>query len=218
MDYFIVLYRTFIFYIIITIIYRFMGKREIGQLGIVDLIVSILIAELAAMSIDNRNESIFLSILPIAFLVGVQIFLSFISLKSSVVRNIFDGNPSIIINSGKINFNEMIKQRYNLEDLLTQLREKSIKSIEEVDYAILETSGKLSVFRKKAKQKGEYPIPLILDGIINYDTLKQIKKNVSWLNDSLKKENVNLENVFYAFYRNNQLYIIKSNEVRKQHD
>ena len=153
MDYLIVLSRTLLFYIIITIIYRFMGKREIGQLGIVDLIVSILIAELAAISIDNREESVFLSILPIVLLVVIQVGMSYISLKSSKIRNAFDGNPSVIINNGRLNFNEMVRQRYNLEDLLTQLRDKNIRSIEEVDYAVLETSGKLSVFRKEKERR-----------------------------------------------------------------
>lgn len=214
MDYFIVLYRTLIFYVVITVIYRFMGKREIGQLGIVDLIVSILIAELAAISIDNREESIFMSLLPIAVLVIIQIGMSFLSLKSAKIRNLFDGNPSVIINSGKLNFNEMVKQRYNLEDLLTQLREKHIRSIDEVDYAVLETSGKLSVFKKDSKLFGQYPLPLILDGVIDKDTLRQIKKNKTWVMSVLKKDKVNLEDVFYAFYRNEKLYIIKNNEVR----
>ena len=215
MDYFIILYRTLIFYAIITVIYRFMGKREIGQLGIVDLIVSILIAELAAISIDNREESIFLSIVPIAVLVIIQIGMSFISLKSSKIRNLFDGNPSVIINNGKLNFQEMIKQRYNLEDLLTQLREKHIRSIEEVDFAVLETSGKLSVFKKDSKLVGEYPLPLILDGIIDDDTLRQIKKKRSWVLDLLEKDKVKLEEVFYAFYRKDKLYIIKDSDLRK---
>ena len=215
MDYLIVLSRTLLFYIIITIIYRFMGKREIGQLGIVDLIVSILIAELAAISIDNREESVFLSILPIVLLVVIQVGMSYISLKSSKIRNAFDGNPSVIINNGRLNFNEMVKQRYNLEDLLTQLRDKNIRSIEEVDYAVLETSGKLSVFRKEKERRGEYPMPLILDGIIDYDTLKQIGKNKEWITNMLIEDNVELENVFYAFYRKNKLYIIKDNDLRK---
>ena len=129
MDYLTVLLRTFIFYVLITIIYRFMGKREVGQLGIIDLIVSILIAELAAISIDNREESIFLSILPILFLLFIQILLSKISVKFPKFRNMVDGVPAVIINNGKINFKEMVKQRYNLDDLLTQLREKKIKTI-----------------------------------------------------------------------------------------
>lgn len=214
MDYFIVLYRTLLFYIIITSIYRFMGKREIGQLSIVDLIVSILIAELAAISIDNRDESIFLSILPIVLLVCIQMLLSFLSLKSSKVRNIFDGNPSVIIHEGKLNFNEMINQRYNLDDLLTQLREQQIRSIEEVEYAVLENNGKLSVFTKESKTSGQYPFPIILDGIVDKNTLKKIGKNKNWLYKMLEKERVNVEDVFYAFYRKEKLYIIKSTEKK----
>ncbi len=215
MDYLIVLFRTALFYLIITIIYRFMGKREIGQLGIVDLIVSILIAELAAMAIENRKESLLLSLFPIILLVVVQIGMSFVSLKNSKIRNLFDGNPSVIINRGKLNFREMVKQRYNIDDLLTQLREKHIRSIEEVDYAILETSGKLSVFKKDSKLFGEYPLPLILDGVVDADTLKQINKSESWLEKTLKEENVNLENVFYAFYRDKKLFLIRDSDLRK---
>ena len=215
MEYFIVIYRTLLFYIIITLIYRFMGKREIGQLGIVDLIVSILIAELAAISIDNRNESIFLSIVPICILVLIEVGMAYISLKSPKIRNMFDGEPSVIINSGKINFKEMVKQRYNLEDLLTQLRENGARSIEEVDYAVLETNGKLSVFKKGQIDSGQYPLPLILDGKINYDTLRQIKKSIKWIDDNLEKENINVDGVFYAFYREKKLYIIKKEELRK---
>lgn len=215
MEYGIVLFRTALFYLIITVIYRFMGKREIGQLGMVDLTVSILIAELAAMAIDNRNESIFLAIFPIILLVVIQIGTSFISLKCSKIRNLFDGNPSVIINRGRINFREMVKQRYNIDDLLTQLRDKRVRSIEEVDYAILETSGKLSVFEKDSKLFGEYPMPLIMDGEISYDTLKQINKTKEWLENCLEKENVLLDDIFYAFYRNKKLFIIKNSELRK---
>lgn len=215
MDYLIVLFRTALFYIVITAIYRFMGKREIGQLGMVDLIVSILIAELAAMAIENRTDSVFLSLFPIILLVVIQVGMSFISLKNSKIRNLFDGNPSVIINRGQINFREMIKQRYNVDDLLTQLREKHIRSIEEVDYAVLETSGKLSVFKKDNKLFGEYPMPLILDGEIDYDTLRQINKTEEWLETSLKNEQVNLEDIFYAFYRNKKLFLIKDKDLRK---
>ena len=215
MNYFIVLERTIIFYILITAIYRFMGKREVGQLGIIDLIVSILIAELAAMSIDNRNESIFMAIIPMLVLVGIQVFLSFISLKFSKVRNVFDGKPSVMINRGKINFKEMIKQRYNLDDLLTQLREFHIRNIEDVDYAILESSGKLSVFKKNDNKFGSYPLPLILDGVVDNETLIQVKKNKKWLDKTLNDENLNIKDIFYAFYRNNGLYIINKNDLEK---
>ena len=215
MDYLIVLERTILFYIIITVLYRFMGKREVGQLGIVDLIVSILIAELAAISIDNRTESIFLSIIPIVALVLIQMGMAYYSLKNQKVRDAFDGTPSVMINRGKINFKEMVKQRYNIDDLLTQLREQHIKSIEEVDYAILETSGKLSVFKKKDNRFGDYPLPLILDGKIPEDTLKQIQKTEKWLQKTLTEEKVNIEDIFYAFYQEKNIFIIKKEDLEK---
>ena len=215
MDFLIVLERTILFYIIITLLYRFMGKREVGQLGIVDLIVSILIAELAAMSIDNRDENIFLSIIPIIALVAIQIGMSYISLKNAKVRDAFDGTPSVMINRGIVNFKEMVKQRYNIDDLLTQLREQGIRSIEEVDYAILESSGKLSVFTKHNGRFGDYPLPLILDGIIQPETFTQLKKPANWINQTLKDEHVELENVFYAFYKDKSLYVIKQSDLDK---
>ena len=209
MDYFVVLYRSMLFYVLITIIYRFMGKREIGQLGIVDLIVSILIAELAAISIDNREESVFLSILPISLLAIIQIGISYISLKSPKIRNLFDGNPSVIINKGQLNFKEMVKLRYSLDDLVSQLREQGIMNIEDVNYAVLENNGKLSVF----KEEKNYPLPLILDGQIDYSVLKEIKKNEKWLNLILEKNNIDLNNVFYAFYTKEKTFIIKKQDV-----
>lgn len=209
------LYRTVLFYIIITLIYRFMGKREIGQLGIVDLIVSILIAELAAVSIDNREESIFLSLIPIVALVLIQIGMSFISLKFSKIRDMFDGTPSVMINRGVINFKEMIRQRYNIDDLLTQLREQHVKSIDEVDYAVLESDGKLSVFKKKEGRFGDYPLPLILDGVVQKETLDQLQKTEHWLDRVLRQEGVLLEEVFYAFYREKHLFLIKQSDLNK---
>ncbi len=215
MEYLLVIIKTVVFYGLITFLYRFMGKREVGELSIVDLIVSILIAEFAVMSIDNINDNIFLAIIPMVLLAVIQIIIAKLSLKIGKVRNVFEGIPSVIIDRGVVNFNEMVKQRYNLEDLLSQLREKGIKSIEEVDYAILETSGKLSVFKKDRGKTGDYPLAIILDGFIQDDPLRQIKKTRSWLKEMLVEEDVLLEDVFYGFYRKNQLYIIKRSDLSK---
>lgn len=212
MDYVLILLKTLFFYFVIVIFYRFMGKREVGELGIIDLIVSILIAELAAISIEKFDTSIFLMLLPIAFLVILQIVLAKISLKSDKLRNLLDGEASMIIDNGKVNFKEMIKQRYNLEDLLTQLRAREVKSIEEVEYAILETSGKLSVFTKDARNSGPYPLPMILDGKIQIATLKSLKKSEKWLKQLLDAKKVRLDDVFYAFYKDKQLFIIKNSD------
>ena len=212
MDILIVLYRTILFYFVIAIVCRFMGKREIGELSIMDLIVSILIAELAAMAIDKYKSNVFISLVPICALVFIQIITAKISLKSPDVREKIEGEPSIIINRGKVNFEEMLNQRYNLDDLLTQLREKSIKSLEEVDYAILETSGKLSVFLKDKDHS--YPLPVILDGKVDKETLVQIGKDEEWLNKKLKDNNVTAKQVFYAFYKNKHLFFIENENVK----
>lgn len=201
--------KTFILYFIIVFAYRIMGKKEVGELSIIDLIVTILVAELAAISIEETKRSIFISIVPIIELVLIQIILSYISLKSSKVRNILDGKPSVIIKAGRVCFNQMTKLRYSLDDLISQLREKGIKSIEEVDYAVLENSGTLSVFQKEK----DYPLPIILDGVIDFDVLKEIKKDNVWIHRLLVKHNLKLEDVFYAFYTKDKTYIIKKSDL-----
>ena len=214
MKYLLVFGKSLFFYLLITVVYRIMGKREIGELSIMDFIVSIFIAELAAISIENYNDNMFLSIIPIAVLVVLQIFSAKLSLKSENVRSLIDGNPSVIINRGKVNFEEMLKQRYNVDDLLTQLRAKSIKSIEEVDYAILETSGKLSIFKREDDKKHTYPLPVIIDGKIQEDVLIQIGKDKKWIEESLKKEEYLLDDIFYGFYRNKRLFLIRNENIK----
>lgn len=214
MDILSVIYRTLFFYFYILIIYRFMGKREIGQLSIIDLVVSILIAELVAISIENHGDNMLLTVIPISILVILEITAAFISLKSTKFRNVLEGKPSLIINKGKINYKEMIKQRYTLDDLLLELRFKSIKNIEEVEYAILENNGKLSIFKYNfLKLDSNNPFPLILDGEIQLDTLKYMNKSKFWLDEIIKKENTTLKNIFYAFYKNNKVYIINKDKL-----
>ena len=208
------LFRCLVFYIIIAISYRVMGKREVGELSIMDFIVSIFLAQLASISIENLEDNIFVSMGPILLLVLIQLILARLSYKNSKVRNILDGDVSVIINRGKINFEEMLKQRYNLDDLLSQLRDKEIKSIEEVDYAILETSGKLSVFKKSDDKSSVYPLPVIIDGVVQEDVLMQIKKDKDWLDKMISNEGYKLEDIFYGFYRKNNLYLIKNENIK----
>ena len=204
-----IILKTIILYFYIVLVYRLMGKKEVGKLSIIDLIVSILIAELAAMSIESTDRSIFISIIPILVLVIIQIVLSYISLKSDRVRKIIDGNPTTIIKEGKIKFSEMAKLRYSLEDLITQLREQGIKSIEEVDYAILENNGKLSTFQKTK----DYPMPIIVDSKIDFEVLKELGKDSKWVIDLLEKQNLSLNQVYYAFYSKKKTYIIKRDDL-----
>lgn len=201
--------KTAVLYIFIIFVYRIMGKKEVGELSIVDLIVTILIAELAALTIEDAKSSILVSIIPIVVLVVFQIAFSYISLKNVKVRNFVEGKPTTIIKNGKIVFSSMSKLRYSLDDLIMQLREQGIKSIEEVDYAVLENDGKLSVFQNCS----EYPMPVVIDGIIDYDVLEAIKKDDKWLMHIIKTKKLNLDDVFYAFYTKNKLFIITKKDL-----
>ena len=210
MEYIKIIMRISFFYFFIILIYRIMGKREVGQLGIVDLIVSILIAELVAISVEDTDKSILASVIPIFCLVTLQIVLSFASLKSGKVRTILDGNPTFIIKNGKINYQEMIKQKYNLDDLLTQLREKGERNIEDIEYAILENNGSLSVFPfNNKKNKTPLPMPIILDGKLQYNTIYEMGKDDSFITNLLKSKNLMVKDIFYAFYKDKNLFIIK---------
>ena len=203
-----IVFRTLFMYFFIIIIYRLMGKKELGQLSIIDLIVSILIAELVAIAIEDK-KSIFLSIIPIIILTLTQIFISYITLKNEKIRDLIDGKPTIIIKNGKLNFKEMSHLRYSLDDLVQQLRLQGVKSIEKVKYAILENNGSLSVF----SDDEDYPLPLILDGVIDYKVLNDISKDYSWLKNIIEKKQIELEDIFYAFYTHNKLFIITKNEL-----
>lgn len=204
-----IIIKTFILYFFIVICYRIMGKKEVGQLSIIDLIVSILIAELAAMSIEETNRSILISVIPIALLVIIQVSLSLLTLKSNAFRKLIDGNPQVLINKGKVNFKQMQKTRYSLDDLISQLREQGIKNLDEVNYAILENNGKLSVF----SDNNVYPMPIILDGVIDVDTVKNMNKDIDWVYSILNKNKLKLDEVFYAFYTKDKTYIIKKSET-----
>ena len=204
-----IIFKTAFLYFFIMLVYRIMGKKEVGQLSIVDLIVTILIAELAAISIEDENASILVSIVPILVLLIIQISLSFTSLKSKKFRRFIDGNPTVIIKDGKVLFSVMQKLRYSLDDLILQLREQQISSIEEVRYAVLENNGKLSVFDKKSS----YPMPIILDGVVDENVLKDLNKDKKWVYKILKEENISLNNVFYAFYAKGKTFIIRKKDL-----
>lgn len=155
MDWFGLSWRTLLMYVIVFIVLRLMGKREIGKLSVFDLVISVMIAELAVIEIEDPDNDLMHGIYPIIILLIVQLTTAFLFLKSRKLRLIFDGKPSVIIAKGRIYKDELHKQRYNLDDLMVQLREQGIASINDVDFAILETSGKLSIIPKADSQQQE---------------------------------------------------------------
>lgn len=209
-----IIFRTIFFYFFIVLLYRIMGKREIGQLGVIDLIISILMAEMVAISIENIDKSILQTIIPLSLLGLLEILLAFISIKSRTFRRIFDGKPSLIVCNGKVNYKEMVRQRYSMDDLLLSLRQKAIKDLKDVEYAFLEPNGKLSIFKYNLfKISSPYPMPLILDGEINIKTLEFLKKEKSWLVQILDQKGLTITDIFYAFYNNKKIYLIKKDEI-----
>ena len=148
-----------------------MGKREVGSLSVFDLAVYFTISDLITICIIDDEVPIILSIVSVAVLCFLQIVLSYITLKNKKIRDFFDGKKSIIINDGKIDFKEMRKQRYSIDDLYTQIRQLGIESVTLIRWAILENNGKLSIILKDATFSS-YPDTLISDGLIIKDSLK----------------------------------------------
>ena len=210
MDLVMVIIRTVLFYFIVLIVFRLMGKREIGELSLMDLVVSLLIAELVAISIENYDESMLLTIIPIAILLVFEKIFGVLSVKSEKFRILVDGKPSLIINKGKINKTEMKKQRYSLDDLMLELRNNNIEDLTQVKFAILENNGRLNLYKNDTS---DIPFPLILDGCVQKDTLNYINKDLDWLIDNLDNKNLNIEDIFYAFYKDNKVYVIKNDEL-----
>ncbi len=161
-----------------------MGKREIGELSILDLVVFVMLAEMAVFSVEEPSESLAHAFIPMVVLLLIQRASAYISLKSQSFRDLVDGKPSMIIREGKIDEKEMRKQRYNFDDLMQQLRENGTENIADVDFAVLEPSGKLSIFEKQSDgnngEKG-FITPLIADGKIQHENLQQNNKDEEWL-------------------------------------
>lgn len=210
MYYLIIIGKTLLFYVLLIIFMRIMGKREVGELGIFDIIVFFIISELFSISISNPKISVFMSIVPIIVIVLLQILTSKLCLKSTKFRELIDGKPSLIIVNGKIDLVELKKQRYNIDDLLLQLRDKNIDSPSVIKYAILESNGKLSVF-KEEDMLTLYPLPIIKNGIIdekilqilNINRNKLIKKLYSLGYDDISK-------IELCIIEKNRFYILDS--------
>ncbi|GGF94551.1 hypothetical protein GCM10010912_44370 [Paenibacillus albidus] len=143
------IFLTVLMYFFIFLCMRIMGKREIGKLSVFDLTISIMIAEIAVFVIEDIERPIYDGVVPMATLVLIQLLVAWLSLRSRKLRLFIDGKPSVLISDGKLHRGEMRRQRYNLDDLLLQLRGQNIDSPADVEFAILETSGQLTVVEKK---------------------------------------------------------------------
>lgn len=192
-------FRVIVLYIVVMVALRVMGKREIGELSVFDFVVSVMIAELSTLPMEDTAVPLYRSLLAIAALVGLQVLVAYIQLKSHRFRHWVDGEPTVLVEHGEIKDKEMKKIRYTMHDLLTQLRDKGIANVADVEFAILETSGTLSVFPVAEKrpltpedisQKVKHeiiPLPVIIDGEPVQKTLAILHRDRTWLSQEIQR-------------------------------
>ncbi|MFO2548198.1 DUF421 domain-containing protein [Alicyclobacillus cycloheptanicus] len=223
------IWRVIILYVLVMVALRVMGKREIGQLSVFDFVVSVMLAELSTLPMEDTKVSLWRSVLSISMLVLLQIIVALIQLKSHRFRHWVDGEPSVLIEHGNIKDREMKKTRYTMHDLLMQLRDKGIANVADVEFAILETSGQLSVFPKAEKRPltpedlnravihETIPLPVIVDGAPVQKTLEVLGKTQSWLEQELERRGYGtMQDVFYAAVdQNGQLHIDARDKPQK---
>ncbi len=210
MDYILVIGKTLLFLAVIIILLKIMGKRELGQLNAFDIVVFFMISELFSLSIDKPHEDILFSLIPILIIFLMQIITSYIVLKSNKLRKILEENPTLIINKGIIDIKKMRKLRYNIDDLMEQIRLDGVDSISNVEYAILESNGQLSII-EKGKEKTLIPFPIIKDGEIDNKVLEVLNKDKNWLLNSLKQIGyTNEKNIFLCMIEKGEnLFVIE---------
>jgi len=193
----IIVVRTLILYTLVIVAIRVMGKREIAQLQPFELVALLMIADLAVIPSENVGIPLLTGIIPILVLLSANLTLAWITLKSGKARDIICGTPSILIRRGRIVEEELKRNCYNLTDLLEELRIKNVPNIADVEYAVLENNGELSVF-PKAQHKG-LPLTIIMDGKLNTKNLQQSNKDLNWLKRELKKQTIDkVEDVLIA--------------------
>lgn len=203
-------YRTVLIYFVVLVVVRLMGKREIGQLSPFDFVVAIIMAEIAAIPMQSPSVPLWHSMVPLAVLAFLEIGLSFAALYNRKLRVFLDGRPQVVIEGGRILKEEMRRARYNLDDLLSQLREKGYPRPEDVEVAVLETSGRLSVVPKSRKRPVTpedlglspahegLPAVLVMDGEVFIDCLERWGHDLGWLEAKLGEIGLQPKKVFLA--------------------
>lgn len=216
---FIVLLRTAILYILVVFSMRIMGKRQIGQLQPFELVIAIMISDLASLPMQDTRIPLLHGIIPIITLLILQVGISVLQLKSEKIRKIVDGKPSILVKNGRLNIKNLKDQRFSVNEVMEALRIKGFLNIGDIQFAILETDGQLSVIPKTEQEPVSkkdmnisvkdqcMPAILICDGKVNYKNLSLVKKDEKWLMAQLKANNISKpEDLFIAILDSNNKF------------
>ena len=194
-----IFFRSIFLYSLVLLVMRFMGKREIGQMQPFELVIAIMIADLASTPMSEIGIPIVYGVIPIFGLLFMHIIISILNIKSIRIREIICGKPRILVNKGVIDEKALIKENFTINELQERLRGSNVVNLGDVEYAILETNGQVTVVQKASKRATipedfgitpEYegiPYDLVIDGVIMKDNLKQIGKNEIWLKKEVNK-------------------------------
>lgn len=222
-----VFFRTILMYVFLLLIMRVMGKRQIGELQISELIVTFMLSELAVNPISDPDMPLLRGVVPILLLLSIEVILSYVMTKSNRIKKLLSGSPAMLIRRGKLDRKAMEDNRLEIDELLSELRQKGISDPGDVDYAILEGNGKISVFPKagygavtyldlqEGLQDRGIAHAVIVDGQIMKEELRQIGKEKVWLERVLKHEKTKLDHVFLMTVDDSgNAYIIKKEDGR----
>lgn len=221
--------RTLIIYIILMVVLRSLGKRQVGELDISELINTILLSEIASLPINDPDIPLLQAVIPILIIVCLEITVTFIKNKSSLLKKIFESKCSILINKGVLQQKTLSDMRISIEEFLGELRLKGVSDISEVYYAIIEHNGNLSIILKGEKQPltphdmgmvkedSGMQHPIIVDGQLNEKNMKISGKTVKWVEHQLKAKKMKAEDIFLMTVDDSDgIYIIKRKQGGKK--
>lgn len=207
----VIILRSVLLYGLVMFSMRMMGKRQVGQLQPSELVIAIMISDVASIPMQNTGVPLFSGVVPILVLLIAEIAVSYIGLKCRRLRTCFSGSPSVMIHKGVLDEREMERQRFNIDDLLEELRVLGYPDIAEIEYAILETGGQISVIPKQAakavtcgdlqlkNKQAVLPCILISDGVLDTAELLRADKTEAWLQKQLKQRHIrSVRDVFLA--------------------
>lgn len=206
---FTILFRTVLIYVFLIGIMRLMGKRQLGELEVSDLVITLLLSEISTIPITDKNTPVLYAIIPVATLAALEVFASGLSLKFPRLKTLLSPKPAILIRNGKADRVEMQKVRISLDELMCELRQKNVADISQVQYAILESNGKISILTKAAdtpptaQMLGLYTQEVgiqhvvFCDGIYSDQTLRALGKDRTWAQKQMKQQGYTDDQVFY---------------------
>lgn len=210
---FLLIGKTIFSYIFLMIILKIMGKRELSQISMFDVVIFLIMSELFSLALNDKESSLIQFIVPIIVIVILELVSAFLSLKSYRIRRFFEGEPTFLIYNGEIDYEAMKKNNYNISNLMIQLRNNNVQSPIEVSFAILEGNGNLNII-KKEEQIVYYPDPIIMDGKLNLIALKKMNLSEEDVLLLIAKNNYqNYDEIFFAQLLVDGIYIVPFKSV-----